>query len=233
VKLAILQTDVLHPEFLAQYQGYGRMFQELFANAGIALESEIFSVIDGCYPPQPEAFDAMLITGSKADAFSDLPWINTLSAYLRQRYAAGQKLLGICFGHQLLAHALGGRAQRAVNGWGVGVMDYQWRSQPQWLRTADADFRLICSHRDQVTQLPEGATLLASNDFCPIAAFHIGKLVLAFQGHPEFSPEYGKALLQKRNGDIGEQKVQQALASYQQPNDGLAIAAVMADFIQA
>lgn len=233
MKLAILQTDVLHPEFLAQYQGYGCMFQQMFANAGMALESEIFNVVEGVYPAQPDAFDAMLVTGSKADAFSDLPWINTLSEYLRQRYSAGQKLLGICFGHQLLAHALGGRAQRAENGWGVGVMDYQWRSQPQWLRTANADFRLICSHRDQVTQLPEGATLLASNDFCPIAAFNIGELVLAFQGHPEFSPEYGKALLLKRRGDIGELRAQQALASYQQPHDGLTIATVMVDFMRA
>ncbi|MDF0534103.1 amidotransferase [Shewanella yunxiaonensis] len=233
MKLAILQTDVLHPEFLQQYHGYGSMFQQMFASAGIAVESEIFSVIEGIYPQEPEVFDAMLVTGSKADAYSELPWINTLSDYLRSRYAAGQKLLGICFGHQLLAHALGGKAQRAENGWGVGVMDYQWCHRPQWLHANTNDFKLICSHRDQVTQLPEGATLLASNDFCPIAAFNIGDLVLTFQGHPEFVPEYGKALLEKRRVDIGEQKTAQALISYQQPHDGLAIAAVMADFILA
>lgn len=232
MKVALLQTDVLHPEFLDEYLGYGHMFQQLFGAAGLEVQSEIFSVIDGIYPEHPGAFDALLVTGSKADAFSDEPWVLQLADYLRARHAQGQKLLGICFGHQLLAHALGGRAERAQGGWGVGVMDYQWQSRPAWLKAEAPVFKLICSHRDQVTALPPGATLLAANAFCPHAAFHMGDKVLAFQGHPEFTADYGAALLKKRWADIGEDRAGPALESYQQGHDGLAVAKVMADFIR-
>nr|WP_115717266.1 amidotransferase [Gallaecimonas mangrovi] len=231
MKIALLQTDVLHPEFIEQYQSFGVMFQQMFAAADIEIQSEIFSVIDGVYPPNPDDFDAMLVTGSKADAFSNEPWVLTLGAYLRQRHDAGQKLLGICFGHQLLAHALGGRTERAAAGWGVGVMAYQWQTKPTWLNDEAATFKLICSHRDQVTQLPPGATLLAANDFCPNAAFYIADKVLAFQGHPEFSTDFGAELIHKRQLDIGDPLAQKALTSYAQGHDGLAIAKVMRDFV--
>ncbi|MCH1919996.1 amidotransferase [Shewanella sp. A3A] len=231
MKLAILQTDVLHPEFIEQYQSYGVMFQRMFAEANIALESEIFSVIDGVYPTDPNAFDAMLITGSKADAFSAEPWIVTLTSYIQQRFNAGQKLLGICFGHQLLAHSLGGRVQRADGGWGVGIMHYQWQATPSWLHNRSSDVSLLCSHRDQVVELPPHATLLASNAFCPNAAFYIDQRVLGFQAHPEFSKDYAEALLRKRWQDIGEDKAATALASYQQQHQGRWVAEMMARFI--
>lgn len=231
LKLAILQTDVLHPEFIEQYQGYGVMFQRMFAAANINVVSDIFSVIDGVYPAEPERYDAMLITGSKADAFSDEPWITTLKTYLQQRFAAGQKLLGVCFGHQLLAHCLGGEVKRAERGLGVGVMQYQWHDQPDWLQGQHRSFGLLCSHRDQVVTLPPQATLLAGNDFCPNAAFYIDKRVLTFQPHPEFTKPYAEALLRKRWQDIGEQQATTALASYQQPHQGADIAKVMANFI--
>lgn len=233
MKLAILQTDVLHPEFLEQYQGYGMMFQQMFAEANIALETEIFSVIDGVYPDDPTAYDAMLITGSKADAFSTEPWIVRLTSYIQQQFNAGQKLLGICFGHQLLAHSLGGRVQRADAGWGVGIMHYRWCSTPSWLQSPAHDVSLLCSHRDQVVALPPHATLLASNDFCPNAALYIDQRVLGFQAHPEFTKAYAEALLRKRWHDIGEDKAATALVSYRQPHQGRFVAEMMARFMAA
>ncbi|KFZ36040.1 amidotransferase [Shewanella mangrovi] len=233
MKLAILQTDVLHPEFLAQYHGYGAMFQQMFAAAGIAVDSDIYSVIEGVYPESPEQYDAMLITGSKADAFSDEPWILTLKDYLQQRFKDGQKLLGICFGHQLLAHSLGGEVKRADQGWGVGIMHYQWCDAPDWVASDAHSFSLICSHRDQVVSLPPAATRLAHNDFCPNAAFYIDNRVLAFQPHPEFTVPYAEALLRKRWHDIGEDKAATALISYQTEHQGLKIAQLMANFIAA
>ncbi|QSX34229.1 glutamine amidotransferase [Shewanella avicenniae] len=233
MKLAILQTDILHPEFLAQYHGYGVMFQRMFAEAGIAVHSDIFSVIEGIYPDAPEQYDAMLITGSKADAFSDEPWIIQLKQYLQQRFAQGQKLLGICFGHQLLAHSLGGVVQRAAQGWGVGIMDYHWCELPTWAAIEQPRVSLICSHRDQVVTLPAEAKLLAKNDFCPNAAFYIDSRVLAFQPHPEFTKPYAEALLRKRWQDIGEDKAATALVSYQAEHQGQQIAQLMASFIRA
>lgn len=225
LKLAILETDILSGDLATRYQGYGVMFQQLFARAGVALESDIFSVISGVYPPNPDAYDALLITGSKADAFSDQPWVVTLREYVRQRYQAGSTLLGICFGHQLLAEALGGKVERSAKGWGVGLHHYHWQA------AANGQFALIASHRDQVLRLPAGAEILASSDFCPIAAFRLGTRVMAFQGHPEFTVDYARQLLQRRREDIGTERCQQALASFDGTDDGLLIACTLADFI--
>ena len=114
LQICILETDILRPELIDQYQGYGRMFEQLFAHQPIAAEFTVYNVMQGNYPPASEHYDAYLVTGSKADSFGSDPWIETLKTYLLERYAHGDKLLGICFGHQLLALLLGGKAERAL-----------------------------------------------------------------------------------------------------------------------
>ena len=125
LRVCILETDILRPELVDQYQGYGQMFQRLFSQQPIAAEFIVYNVMQGDYPADSEVFDAYLVTGSKADSFATDPWIETLKAYLLNRYERGDKLLGICFGHQLLALLLGGKSERASQGWGVGIHNYQ------------------------------------------------------------------------------------------------------------
>ena len=120
LRICILETDILRPEFFDQYQGYGQMFKHLFSQQPIAAHFEVFNVMQGDYPADDEMFDAYLVTGSKADSFGSDPWIQTLKDYLLIRFERGDKLLGVCFGHQLLALLLGGKSERASQGWGVG-----------------------------------------------------------------------------------------------------------------
>ena len=103
LRICILETDILRPELVDQYQGYGQMFQRLFSQQPIAAEFTVYNVMQGDYPSDDETFDAYLVTGSKADSFGTDPWIQTLKTYLLNRYERGDKLLGVCFGHQLLA----------------------------------------------------------------------------------------------------------------------------------
>ena len=103
LQICILETDVLRPELVDQYDSYGRMFEQLFARQPIAAEFKVYNVMEGHYPPDSERYDAYLVTGSKADSFGSDAWIQTLKTYLLERYARGDKLLGVCFGHQLLA----------------------------------------------------------------------------------------------------------------------------------
>uniref|UniRef100_A0A1I7YQE0 Glutamine amidotransferase type-1 domain-containing protein n=1 Tax=Steinernema glaseri TaxID=37863 RepID=A0A1I7YQE0_9BILA len=174
LRICILETDVLRPELVDQYQGYGRMFEHLFTHQPIAAEFRVYNVMNGEYPDDDEVFDAYLVTGSKADSFGDDPWIARLKTFLLDRYKRGDKLLGVCFGHQLLALLLGGRSERAHQGWGVGTHRYVMAAKAPWMSPQVEELTLLISHQDQVTQLPENATVIASSDFCPYAAYHIG-----------------------------------------------------------
>lgn len=231
LRICILETDVLRPELVDQYQGYGRMFQRLFAQQPLAAQFEVFNVVQGDYPAAGERYDAYLVTGSKADSFGSDPWIQTLKTFLLERYENGDKLLGICFGHQLLALLLGGRAERASQGWGVGIHRYEVKQRPQWMSPALEELTLLISHQDQVTALPEKATLLASSEFCPVAAYCIEDQVLCFQGHPEFFHDYSRDLLVLRRHAYESSLYQSAIDSLDQAHQGSAVAEWMMRFI--
>ncbi|MGE6790987.1 amidotransferase [Pseudomonas guineae] len=231
LQICILETDVLRPELVDQYDSYGRMFEQLFARQPIAAEFKVYNVMEGYYPPDSERYDAYLVTGSKADSFGSDAWIQTLKTYLLERYRCGEKLLGVCFGHQILALLLGGKAERAVQGWGVGIHQYHMANKPGWMSPDLEDLTLLISHQDQVTQLPENATLLASSEFCPIASYCIGDQVLCFQGHPEFVHDYSRALLDLRQQHIGEAAYTMGVNSLQHDHQGHTVAEWMMRFV--
>ncbi|MFJ3485993.1 amidotransferase [Pseudomonas sp. NPDC090202] len=231
LSICILETDHLRPELVADFHGYGQMFQQLFARQPLPATFSVFNVVDGHYPAQDQHFDAYLVTGSKADAFGDEPWIATLRDYLKQRYQSGDKLLGICFGHQILALVLGGECGRSARGWGLGVQHYQLEQQLTWMTPSLSGFDLLVSHQDQVTALPVDAQLLASSAFCPLAAYRVGNQVLCFQGHPEFVADYARSLLNIRRETYGESLYQQASTSLDRSHDGVVIAQWMLQFV--
>ncbi|NBA93918.1 amidotransferase [Pseudomonas sp. R5(2019)] len=231
LRICILETDVLRPELVEQYQGYGRMFEQLFARQPIAAEFSTYNVMSGDYPADDLKFDAYLVTGSKADSFGSDPWIQTLKTYLLKRYELGDKLIGVCFGHQLLALLLGGKTERAIQGWGVGTHRYTLAEQTPWMTPAVEDLTLLISHQDQVTALPANATVIASSDFCQYAAYHINHQVLCFQGHPEFIHDYSRALLDLRQQHLGEQVYQKGVASLDQQHHGVTVAEWMMRFV--
>lgn len=231
LRICILETDVLRPELVDQFQGYGQMFERLFARQPIPAEFSVYNVMQGVYPVEDEQFDAYLVTGSKADSFGSDSWIQTLKTYLLQRFERGDKLLGICFGHQLLALLLGGKSERATQGWGVGIHRYTLAPARPWMTPAIEDLTLLISHQDQVTALPENASVIASSEFCPIAAFHINDQVLCFQGHPEFIHDYSRALLDIRQQTLGETIYSSGVASLEHDHQGTTVAEWMMRFV--
>lgn len=233
LRICILEADDLHPELRDTFVGFGQMFKQLFSQQDATVECQIFNVVKGEYPAAEQEFDAYLVTGSKADSFADDPWIVKLRKYLRQSYAQGKVLLGICFGHQVLALALGGKAQRSDKGWGIGMHRYRLQQRPSWLPAQADEFQLLISHRDQVTALPAGASVLASSAFCENAAFVLGQQVLCFQGHPEFTHDFSSGLLKLRESIYCPQLYQAAQQSLSQEHDGQIIAQWMLCFIKA
>ncbi len=233
LRICILESDELHPAMRNTFIGFGQMFKQLFAGQDATVEYQVFNVVEDEYPPADQQFDAYLVTGSKADSFADDPWIVTLRAYLRERFVQGDVLLGICFGHQILALVLGGDTQRSNKGWGIGVHRYRLVHKPVWIPETVDEFQLLISHRDQVTALPAGATLLAHSDFCENAAFILGQQVLCFQGHPEFTHDFSRELLQIRQPIYCAEDYQVACQSLQNAHDGQAIAQWMLCFVKS
>ncbi|MEZ0121771.1 MAG: GMP synthase [Candidatus Reddybacter sp.] len=180
----------------------------------------------GELPQHPGECDAYLITGSKAGVYDPLPWITALQNWIVEFHHQRARIIGICFGHQIIAHSLGGLAAKSDKGWGLGVLDCQ-----QTLSGSESTLRLIHSHRDQVITLPPSATRLAGCEFCPNAALAIDNSVLTFQGHPEFSPAYLRRLLEQRRGKIDSEIIERALASLATPTDHERVGRYLLDFM--
>ena len=231
LKVCILDNDHLDPAVADTYVSYGVMTEKMFAAAGVPWRFERFDTVRGHYPASFDDYDVVLLTGSKADSFSDEPWVKTLRDRLGELLAQRKKLLGICFGHQLIAHCLGAEVGRAPNGWGMGRMGYDWVG-PVPLKAGTNALSLLASHQDQVRSLPAGATLQARSYFCPIAAYSIGDHVFCVQPHPEFIEAYSAYLLDKRRDKVGEERYAAAKADLALPHDGLAIARFMRDFVE-
>ncbi len=211
--IGILQTDSVPDGLEAEHGDYPDMFADLLTDA--SAEPPRFSVIDvqaGAWP-EPASCDAWLITGSKDGVYDDLPWIGELVSFVRAALQQNRCVIGICFGHQLLAHHFGGRAERSPKGWGVGVHRSQLLVREPWLEAAESSCNLLYSHRDQVVAMPPGARLIATHPFCPIAGFALGDQVLTFQGHPEFRKPYARALMAMRRPQLGEPVYQAGSAS--------------------
>ncbi|UWP88061.1 type 1 glutamine amidotransferase [Aliiroseovarius crassostreae] len=196
MKIGILQAGHSPDEVRDSVGNYGEMFTRLLDGHGF--EFEIFSVVDGEFPPGIDAADGWLITGSKHGAYEDHNWIGPLEELIRDIRAAGQPLVGVCFGHQIIAQALGGKVEKFSGGWSVGRTEYDF---------GDEVLALNAWHQDQVTELPEGAEVIASTDFCANAAVIYGDRILTIQPHPEFTADLIAGLIEHR----GRGKVPDAL----------------------
>ncbi|MCF8167129.1 MAG: amidotransferase [Rhodoferax sp.] len=233
MKLCILDNDNLDDQLAPRYHSFGSMFQRLFLEAGAQHWCmDVFNTTRGEYPATFDDYDAVLLTGSHADSFSDLPWVVELrrqvSLLLKQR----KKLVGICFGHQLIALCMGAPVGRAPQGWGVGRMTYDWH-RPDLPRSKDrTQVALLASHQDQVAALPPGATLVASSDFCPVAAFTVGQEVFCIQPHPEFVEDVSAYLLDKRRATLGEALYQTGRSSLVGGHEGVDIAKLIVEFLE-
>jgi GMP synthase-like glutamine amidotransferase len=228
--IALLECDHVNADLRHVAGDYGDMFEVLLRTHAPELDLDHVDVVGGEPLPELGAHDGLIITGSRDSVYDDLPWIERLSELIRGAHADAVPVVGICFGHQLIAQALGGRVARAEVGWGVGVHDATVTQRRPWMVPAAETFRLLMSHQDQVLELPAGAEVLATSPHAPIAAFQVDTLV-GFQGHPEFVADYLGALLPTRVERVGAQRVAAALASLRTPTDHATIARWMAEFL--
>jgi GMP synthase-like glutamine amidotransferase len=221
MKLGILKTGAPPAPLAAQFGDYPGMFQALLGPD--AHDYVVFDAETGDLPTGPEACEAYLVTGSSAGVYDPLPWIADLSDFLRAaRGRAG--LVGVCFGHQIMAQAFGGQVIKSPKGWGVGLHTYEVSDPAVWMdRTGP--IAVAASHQDQVVKAPPGARVVAANDFTPFGMLaYDDQPAISIQLHPEFEPAYAKALIEARRGSrYDDAQADQAVASYAAPNDAVRV----------
>jgi len=224
MRIGIFQVDSVLPEFRDRFENYPQMFEALFVSAASNGETHTFQNYDiqkGEFPRDLDECDGYVITGGKDSVYDDLVWIRELEIIVQRLHSARKKLVGICFGHQLIANCLGGESGPAPHGWTVGVQASEITSndlsQPSWMNPRVESFNLISSHKDQVLRLPENAHVYCESNVCPIGGFSIGEHIITFQGHPEFSADYSDVLLNLRRELLGEQCYEFGQASLRLP----------------
>jgi GMP synthase-like glutamine amidotransferase len=232
MNLALLGCDDVPQRFRHIAGGYRDMFEKVLAPHMPDLSLTWIDLYNGETPPSPADFDAFVCTGSRCSVYEDRPWINGLKAFVREAQAADVPFVGICFGHQMLAEALGGKVERADYGWGIGVHGMQILKPEEWMVPERETCRLQYMHADQVQRLPEGSTLLASAAHCPVAMFRVGERMLGIEGHPEFPAAFEQALLLDRRERIGIERVDAALATVNESTDEDIVGAWIAGFLR-
>ncbi|MGI0118810.1 glutamine amidotransferase-related protein [Zooshikella sp. RANM57] len=219
MKLGILQCDDVRPELVGKHGNYPTMIQHLLSDVGFPCEFSTYQVHNNEFPDHVTACDGYITTGSRFSAYDDLPWIRLLEAFFLQIAETNIPIVGICFGHQVMAQALGGQVAKATNGWGVGIYQNDILLKANWMEPAQSTLSLVASHQDQVIHLPSDATHVGGSAFCPNYMALYKENMLGIQGHPEFSIDYGRDLLTCRIDVVPEQVMKKALASFSDKED--------------
>ena len=242
IKIGILRADDIPAELEADFDQYPQMIEDLVTVANHArgtqakaLEFKVYAANREEYPDHIDEVDGYIITGSKSSVYDSDPWIAKLKSFVEGLHRIKKKTVGICFGHQVIASALGGKTEKANVGWGLGVIPTMLSSTASekglCLDEEKSSINLLYSHQDQVTLPAPGSALLAKTDICPAAIIAIDEHILSFQGHPEFSHDYARALYTLREQRYPPQIYKNAMASLQEQEHGALVANWIIDFL--
>jgi GMP synthase-like glutamine amidotransferase len=221
-KIGLLVTGHTPEGLSGKHGNYAEMFMALLGDFDFTFQP--YFVVDGVFPGSPKDADAWLISGSKFGVYEEHDWIRKLEAFIRSCYEQKVPMVGICFGHQAMAKALGGKVEKFEGGWAAGATSYQ-RSDTGQMQT------LLAWHQDQVIEVPEGGKVIGSNDFCGNAVVSYGGWGLSYQPHPEFRPAFFEDLAELR-GSVLPSEIYQSAKTVKAPLETGAVAKEIASFLQ-
>jgi GMP synthase-like glutamine amidotransferase len=234
MKISVIETGRPPAPLGETFSDYPGMFAQLLGGGLGDFEFDPIRLVDGGGLPDPGVLEAAIITGSPSGVYDDLPWIGPLKTFVRSAHSAQLPMVGVCFGHQILADALGGDVRKSPKGWGVGRHTYEVLETRDWMVGAGGSFSLVASHQDQVISAPKSAVTLARSAHTDHAMLmYQDAPFMSVQGHPEFSDSFASSLYALRRGTVfPEALADQAIRSLDSiPGDHALVAGWMARFL--
>jgi len=229
-RITIIETGLVPPQYRECHGSFPQMFERMIRASDPSVAFDVVSVANGQAYPDPDTTEAILITGSAAGVYDDYAWIAPLEEFVRAAYARRTPMVGICFGHQLIAQALGGVVRKSEKGWGIGRHVY--RVVPGNGVVEAEHLALACSHQDQVIEPPAGARTILSSDFTPHAGLlYANGVTFSAQPHPEFEVSFAHVCCELREGQAPESVVRAAQASLAEPLDSARLGSAIARFL--
>lgn len=207
-----------NPETLHQEE-YTSLIIDFVRQAFPKEEIRDYKIAFGDWPRDIDECTLWFITGSPKAAYDLDPWIFQLKKFVLEIDRYKRKLVGICFGHQVIAAALGGEVIKSPLGWGIGIMSFTVGGVEPWMDPPLSNASLLFSHQDQVIRIPPHAKILAFDSFCEIQMFQVGEHILTMQGHPEYTPEFLRKRLEHRRPIIPSGTLNAALESLTRKHD--------------
>ena len=232
MKAAILQCDNVLEKFQSRFGDYPKMVEQMFDGVDQPLSFDTYDCRQGQFPTDINAYDFYLTTGSKASVYEKLDWVQLLIEFVQQLDRHKKKLVGICFGHQLMAMAREGKVEKSNKGWGIGVARNRVISQPEWMGEEVTEINILVSHQDQIIELPGDTLVIAESDFCPFFIVQWGDHFLSIQGHPEWNNDYSRTLINDRRAIIPVDQVNAGLESLTIAPDNALFTRWIMEFVQ-
>jgi len=235
LKIGILDSDHLSPAVIKRYGCYSDQFIKFLSPLQQQHQLEMtfnhYNVFEKKYPSAIHDNDVYLFTGSQYSSYDNLDWIHKLQEYVQELHTNKIKIIGICFGHQIIAQSLGGKVAKNKRGWEIGVTATHVVNRMDWMKPVREFFFNLVSHQDEVIQLPEDAINFVSTNLCEYSGFTIGNHILTFQGHPEFNKQYLKLIIRLQSNHLSTEQRKNARQSLKQSLDTELMRRWIANFI--
>jgi GMP synthase-like glutamine amidotransferase len=229
-RVTIIETGLVSAQTRARHGSFPEMFARLIGAEDKSITFDVVSVINGEPLPDLDTLQAILITGSSAGVYDGIDWIAPLEDFVRAAHAKRIPMVGVCFGHQLMAQALGGTVRKSEKGWGIGRHVYEVAPDNGVIN--GSQLAIACSHQDQVIEAPAGARTILYSEFAPHAGLlYAGGTALSVQPHPEFTASFAHLCCELREGKAPDAVVATAKASLSEPLDHAKLGRAMTNFL--